>query len=200
MYFVFHIDELFSYTYIQPQDSQDVFLDNKDVRKAFSKDVRSLPTTVWPNPAQESNFRMTLSVPQENLHSVEQLLAKDGLIDMIEKFITATNSCPQYVILYQSVLTPNSEKIIEASTKLQMHAINCKQTPFYLCVEESEEIYMKNDFNVKCEDITPDRRSSSLAKRMLKKISFQKVISKTKKIGETIRARLIRQDNKPIGM
>ena len=149
VYFVFNIDKLFAYTYIQPQGSKDVIYDNKDVRNTFSNKEFSLSATMWSNQVQESNFRMALSVPEKKLYSEVQLLAKGGLNEMIDDFTTATKSCPQYVILYSSVAPCKdicSEKINEAKEKLKMHA-SCKDTPFYHHVENSEKIYKKNFLN-----------------------------------------------------
>lgn len=71
--------------------------------------------------------------------------------------------------------------------------------------EKSEEIYKKNDFNVKCEDITPGRRSSSSAKRMLGKIwskwfQIQTAIFQAKRIRDTIKTQLISPNSQPVGM
>lgn len=165
-YFIFHIgNRQFAFIYIQPDRSQGVSFDNREVKNVFNSEVASfdnkevknvfnskesyqLPTIVWPDHAKKTNFRMALPELEKNLHSEEQLLANGGLENMIDIFIN-TNPYPQYVILY-SWLTPCKDKcsqmVVEAAMKLKNHP-KCKRIPFYLYVEKPEKTYPDTHFN-----------------------------------------------------
>ena len=98
-----------AYIYLQPKNTNNLVFTNEIVRKAVEMKTNLPSDTTWPSIPDNTNFRFAFVdyfKPRytNRGHSEYRLLSRNGLGKMITHIQKTSSSCPQYVILYSSLL------------------------------------------------------------------------------------------------
>ena len=160
----------FGYIYIQPWESDKLIFDDSAVKKALYDD-KALPSTAyqahtWPTSPLKTNFRMALPDYQQPEktnygHSEYLLLANNGFGEMLSSFISNHKGCPQYVILYSTLLpcmypanpvSPGNDRVprcVEMTfTANDILKKSCPGALFFLyTIENSNKYNLKSDIH-----------------------------------------------------
>ena len=157
----------FGYIYLQPFESDDTTFDDTNVVQALIV-KKTLPRSAysaytWPASPSNTNFRM--AVPDFNQprqtnagHSEYLLLKDDGLGDMLRTFQTKHGSCPEYVLLYSTLLpcmyppNPVSPGQVPVPRCAEM-TVNAKKSAKRMCPGSAFNLYTHEVTNKQYPDV-----------------------------------------------